>query len=230
MKVLFVITNSEMGTWLSEVTHPYWHLAERDVEIDFASPRGGKISWTPRSDPYFEHSLEPQDLVSRGFLAKEDLVSRLHSTLVLRDVDLEMYDAIHVAGGRGATFDLYPNEDVALALEYFWLHGKTVGAICHGSVALGNIPACIEGRSATAFSLEEDRELERQFGSGFVIPHYPQIVLEQAGAQYKSAAPHEVCVIVDGNLVTGQNQQSASEYGIALYHTITGTNPVLIAA
>ncbi len=53
MKVLFIITNSDQGTWLSEVTHPYWHLAERGVEVDFASPAGGKVGWTPRSDPYF---------------------------------------------------------------------------------------------------------------------------------------------------------------------------------
>src|SRR6202161_2095803 len=38
MKVLFVISNSETAFWLSEVTHPYWHLAERGVEVDFASP------------------------------------------------------------------------------------------------------------------------------------------------------------------------------------------------
>ena len=32
MKVLFIITSSDKGTWLSEVTHPYWHLAERGFE------------------------------------------------------------------------------------------------------------------------------------------------------------------------------------------------------
>lgn len=35
----------------------------------------------------------------------------------LRDVDFDEYDAVHVAGGRGATIDLYPNEDVAKALD-----------------------------------------------------------------------------------------------------------------
>ncbi len=28
MKVLFVISNSDTAFWLSEVTHPYWHLTE----------------------------------------------------------------------------------------------------------------------------------------------------------------------------------------------------------
>ena len=52
MSVLFIITSSDIGTWLSEVTHPYWHLTERGVDVDFASPLGGKVGWTPRSDPY----------------------------------------------------------------------------------------------------------------------------------------------------------------------------------
>jgi putative intracellular protease/amidase len=43
-------------------------------------------------------------------------------------------------GGRGATFDLYPNEDVANALDHFWVKGQVVGTICHGAIALGNIP------------------------------------------------------------------------------------------
>src|ERR1700742_2930775 len=47
-------------------------------------------------------------------------VAKLEITLKLSDVDLSSYDAIHVAGGRCATFDLFPNEDVAKALEYFW--------------------------------------------------------------------------------------------------------------
>ncbi|MEJ1976972.1 MAG: DJ-1/PfpI family protein [Acetobacteraceae bacterium] len=144
--------------------------------------------------------------------------------------DLDRYDAIHVAGGRGATFDLYPNEDVATAIEHFWAHDKVVGAICHGAIALANNPERIRGRQATAFSLEEDRALERLFGSGFVIPHYPQTTLEEVGTVYTSAGLHAPHVVVDGKLVTGQNQQSASEYGIALFHVLVGHSPVIAAA
>ncbi len=53
MKVLFIISNSETAFWLSEVTHPYWHLVERGVEIDLASPAGGKGVGDPYSDPLF---------------------------------------------------------------------------------------------------------------------------------------------------------------------------------
>jgi putative intracellular protease/amidase len=226
VRVLFVISNSDTAFWLSEVTHPYWHLTERDVAVDFASPNGGKVVWDRYSDPYFEQSMEPDDLVSKGFLSQPDLLQKLDTTLILKDVDLTRYDAIHVAGGRGATFDLYPNADVARALEHFWARNKIVGAICHGAVALGNIPDRVRGRSVTGYTLEGDQNLQRLFGSGFIIPHYPQRVLEEVGARYSRVAPDDPYVIRDGKLLTGQNQQSASEYALQLLHMMNGASPV----
>lgn len=228
MKVLFVITSYENGAWLSEITHPYWHLTERGVEVDFASPKGGKISWTPYSDPYGADSMEAEDIVSKGFLSDKTLQARLESTLVLRDVDLTQYDAIHVAGGQGPTFDLYPNEDLAKVLEYFWSSGKLVGAICHGAIALGNIAERIRGRRVTGYPASQDEELEKMFGKGF-IPKYPQRVLEGTGARYEEAGRDAPLVIKDGKLLTGQNQQSASEYGIVLYHMLSGHSPIVTA-
>ena len=83
---------------------------------------------------------------------------------------MSRYDAIHVAGGRGATFDLFPNDDVAKVLEYFWAQDKVVGAICHGAIALGNIPDRIRGRQVTGFTFEADKQLQSLFGSSFRHP------------------------------------------------------------
>ena len=87
MRVLFVLSNSETAFWLSELTHPYWHLIERGVEVDLSSPHGGKVVWDPYSDPYFKNSTEPDDLVSKGFLSDKALVAKLDTTLRLRDVN-----------------------------------------------------------------------------------------------------------------------------------------------
>lgn len=228
MKVLFILSSSETAFWLSELTHPYWHLSERGVEIDLASPNGGKVVWDPYSDPYFKDTTEPEDLVSKGFLSDKKLLAKLENTLKLKDAKLDQYDAVHVAGGRGATFDLYPNEEVGRVLEHFWSRDRVVGAICHGAIALGNIPARIKGRRVTGYTLEGDQDLQRMFGSGFLIPHYPQTVLEQAGADYNRVAPNDPLVIADGKLVTGQNQQSASEYALVLLHKMTGSSPVTL--
>jgi putative intracellular protease/amidase len=226
MKVLFIITSDKTGAWLSEITHPYWHLTERGVEVDFASPEGGAVAWTPLSDPYGKSSQEPDDLVSKGFLADKALTSRLDNTLKLADVDLSGYDAVHVAGGQGATYDLYPNRVVGNVLEHFWETGKVVGAICHGAISLGNIADRVHGRHVTGYSLEADRQLEAFFGPTFLLPHYPQAVLEESGTQYSSQGPADPWVVSDGKLVTGQNQQSASEYALVFYHMLTGSAPI----
>jgi putative intracellular protease/amidase len=226
MKVLFVITSHETGAWLSEITHPYWALAERGIDVDFASPAGGKIVWTPLSDPYGEGSQEPDDLVSKGFLSDPELTRKLEHTIALADVDLDQYEAVHVAGGQGATSDLYPNEELGRILDHFWAQEKVVGAICHGAIALGNVPHRVRGRRVTGYSFAGDQALEAFFGPGFLIPHYPQKVLEQVGTTYSSVEYTQPRVVEDGRLVTGQNQQSASEYGLVLLHALTGETPV----
>ena len=64
------------------------------------------------------------------------------------------------------------------------------------------------------------------FGPDFLIPHFPQTVLEESGSLYSRVAPDDPYVIRDGRLVTGQNQQSASEYALVLLHAMTGHSPV----
>jgi putative intracellular protease/amidase len=227
MKVLFIISSDATAFWLSEVTHPYWHLAERGIEVDFASPAGGKVVYDPYSDPYFKNSTEAEDLVSKGFLSDKDLVAKLENTLMLKEVELTQYDAVHVAGGRGATFDLYPNPDVSRALEHFWAREKVVGAICHGAIALGNIPERVRGRNTTGYTREGDENLQRMFGKSFLIPHFPQTVLEDVGCTYSRVGANDPYVIRDGKLITGQNQQSASEYALVFLHALTGHSPVI---
>jgi putative intracellular protease/amidase len=152
MKVLFIVTGSDKLAWLSEITHPFWHLTERGIEVDFATLNGGKIYINPWSDPYAKETIEPNDLVSKGFLSDKALVEKLMNTLKLKDMDLDQYHGVHVAGGLGAAFDLYPNEQVAKTLEHFWENDKVIGAICHGSIALANNPERIAGRRVTGYT------------------------------------------------------------------------------
>src|ERR1700749_4081291 len=85
-KALFIVTGSDKGTWLSEVTPPYWHLVERGVEIDIATPHGHPIVWDPMSDPATKGSQEPDDLVSKGFLSDSRFLSTFFKTVSLSDV------------------------------------------------------------------------------------------------------------------------------------------------
>jgi putative intracellular protease/amidase len=229
MKVLCIATSVEQGLWLAELTHPYWHLIERHVEIDIASPKGGKLNWFNLSDPYEANSQEANDIVSKGFLSDKALVAKLETTLELAEVDPNQYNGIHVAGGIGPAIDLYPNAEMARILEHFFAAGKIVGAICHGTIALANNPDRIKGRQVTGYSLAEDEVWEKILGKKQFLPNYPQPTLEKAGAIYTCAPVDGLRVVVDGKLVTGQNQWSASEYALQLHHLLTGSTPVFIA-
>jgi putative intracellular protease/amidase len=183
MKILFLVSSSDIGFWLAELTHPYWRLTERGSQVDFASPAGGRVKWDSTSDPYSKGSWEANDVVSKGFLSDKTLTARLDSTIALRDVHPENYDAVHVVGGGGAAVDLYPNAQVTRILEHFWAAGKVVGAICHGAIALANNPDRVTGRRATGLSRQEDSEAERLYGKDF-IPNFPQPIMEKAGINF----------------------------------------------
>ncbi len=79
MKVFLLSRVSRTERGCRKSPHPYWHLIERDVEVDFASPKGGKIGWSPYSDPYGQGTTEPHDLVSKGFLSDAGLKARLEN-------------------------------------------------------------------------------------------------------------------------------------------------------
>lgn len=226
MKILFIVSSSKLGYWLAELTHPFWHLAERGNEIDIASPLGGRVTFDATSDPYSSNSWEKDDLVSKGFLSDPSLLERLNNSIPLIDVNPADYDAIHIVGGGGAAVDLYPNSELAKILEHFWSENKVIGAVCHGAIALANNPERVAGKTATGFSRAEDRQVEELYGNDF-IPNFPQPVMEQAGIKFVHTAPWDLQVVVDGKLITGQNQQSASEYAIAFNHLLSGNTPVL---
>ena len=77
-----------------------------------------------------------------------------------------------------------------------------------------------DGHETAGVLAARDNELS------FLLPHFPQTVLEEAGSLYSRVAPNDPYVIQDGKLITGQNQQSASEYALVLLHAMTGSSPV----
>jgi putative intracellular protease/amidase len=221
VKALFVVTNNPVGLWLSELTHPYRQLVEQGVEVDFASPRGGVAPFSPYSDPTNPLSMERNDQVSRAFLEDSAAADGLKHTAPLASLTVEGYDAIHLVGGLGTAHDFYPNTDLGRLIEAFWAEGKVVSAICHGVLGLananlGDVPL-VRGLRVTAYSLEEDREIERRLGlTTPIVPHYPQVVLEAAGALYEAKPPRTPHVVRDGMLLTGQNQQSSTALAVEL--------------
>src|SRR5438105_6554884 len=127
-KVLIVVANPStsttlgwpVGFWGAELTHPYYELTERGVEVTIASPDGGEVEMDSLSDPRDPSKWSAQDLITMGFVNTPELMALLENTPKLADLDLDDYDAIMIAGGQSPMITFRDNEDLKTAIGHFY--------------------------------------------------------------------------------------------------------------
>ncbi|MEV8626402.1 type 1 glutamine amidotransferase domain-containing protein [Streptomyces sp. NBC_01268] len=197
------------GFWAEEVAASHRVLKAAGVEVDIATPGGVR----PTVDAL---SLSEQGGVSatdaeefKAYLA--GIANELATPLTLSDVTIGDYDAIYVPGGHAPMADLARDADLGRLLNEADSQGKTVAALCHGVAGLLSASKAdgsftFAGRDLTSFTDEE----ERQGGLGENTPFFVESRLRERGAVPRTGAAWSNTVVVDGNLVTGQNPQSST--------------------
>ena len=195
------------GVFASELTVPYYAFLEAGMTVDVASPAGGLVPVDPRS-------LRPV-IRSAGddrFLADDELRAKVTGSLAIGDLDMAAYDLVFLAGGWGAAFDFGFSETLAAKITEANAAGAVIGGICHGPLGLLNAKApdgepLVKGRRISAVTDKQVRELGIRS-----TPHHPERELRAAGAVFESVTrfrdPLANHWVVDGNLVTGQNQNA----------------------
>jgi putative intracellular protease/amidase len=220
-KVLIVVANPStsttlgwpVGFWGAELTHPYYELTERGVEVTIASPDGGKVEMDSLSDPRDESKWSAEDLITMGFVNTPELMALLEDTPRLSDLDLDEFDAIMVAGGQSPMFTFRENEDLKAALRHFYESEKPTAIYCHGTAALADLKLSdgsylVDGKTVTGFANVEEEFSDRFVGQK-VMPWRLEDVLKQRGANYVSGGLFKAFAVRDGRLITGQQQYSA---------------------
>lgn len=204
-------TQRPTGFWAEEFVTPHRILTEAGVELTIATPGG-------RPAPVDELSLSTQSNGGNQALADElraylqAQAPALTSPTRLEDADPADFDAVLIPGGHGPMQDLAVNEDVARVLAALLPDdSKVVASLCHGPAAFLAAGAedgswLFKGRKLTAFTDEE----ERQVGLAANAPWLLEERLRGAGAEYSAGPEWGSYVVVDGNLVTGQNPASAA--------------------
>src|SRR5207237_6178724 len=142
--VLIVVANPStsttmgwpVGFWGAELTHPYYELSERGVEVTVASPDGGKVEMDSLSDPRDASKWSSEDLITMGFVNTPELMALLENTPKLADLDLDDHDAIMVAGGQSPMFTFRENEDLKGAIGHSYVSENPTAIYCHGTPAL----------------------------------------------------------------------------------------------
>ena len=214
LKALIVCTNhawldvgKPTGLFASEMTVPYYLFSDAGIEVDLASPKGGEIAVDPislRPIPRSEHDDR--------FLADTELKTKVKNSISISDIDVDDYDVIFFAGGWGAAFDLGFSDAIGEKVTEANAKNLVLGGVCHGP--LGFLKAkntdgepLVKGRRITAVTDKQVKELGIE-----TTPHHPEKELRELGADFQCTHRRRDPLAnhweVDGNIVTGQNQNA----------------------
>lgn len=206
-------TGKPTGVMASEMTHPYYLFLDAGMQVDVASIKGGEIPVDPQTLSRMIKTAEDD-----RFLADAALQAKVKNSLRIDDVDFTQYDAIFLAGGWGAAYDLGYSDVLAQKVsEAYYAQSPIIGSVCHGALGLinakdreGNL--LIAGRRMTGVSDKQVKELGID-----LTPQHPETELRKAGAVYESQTAFRdlfaTHVVIDDEqrFVTGQNQNSGRE-------------------
>ncbi|MEL7432819.1 MAG: type 1 glutamine amidotransferase domain-containing protein [Chloroflexota bacterium] len=198
------------GVYGSELTIAYYDFLDAGMEVDIASIEGGEIPFEPVSLRY--PLATPADY---RYLNDEDVQNKTLNSLYIGDIDVTDYDIIFMSGGWGAAYDMGISEVLGEKISEAHAEGILLGSVCHG--ALGFLMAVdvdgsplVEGRTMTGVT---DKQVD-ELGIG-ITPQHPETELRALGANFVSETAFRdffaTYVAVDGNIVTGQNQNSSGE-------------------
>ncbi len=224
MKVLIVLTshsdlgntNEKTGFWIEEFATPYYVLADADMEITIASPKGGQPPVDPKSE-----APEAQTPATERFYKDNDLIDKVAHTLKLSEINQEDFDAIFYPGGHGPLWDLANDTNSIKLIESFYNHHKPIAFVCHAPAALVNVKTSngehiIRGKELTGFSNSEEEAVKLTN----VVPFLLEDELIKHGANYSKGKDWGSYVKQDGLLITGQNPASSKAVAIRLLETL----------
>jgi len=224
-KVIFITTShSELGesgkktgVWLEEVATPYYKLKKENIQVDIASIRGGNVPLDPWSE---SKDWETED--TKQFKNDTAAMHLMSNSLKLSDISAANYDLVYFPGGHGPMWDFVNNPLLHGFLQEFITQEKPIAAMCHGVAALVdaldiNANAFVKGRKITSFADSE----EIGVGAQDSVPFLLETRLKELGATYTKGDDFSAHVVVDNNLVTGQNPASSNNVAQEMIKLLT---------
>lgn len=197
------------GLWLEEFAVPYEIFTEAGYTVVVASPKGGAAPIDPRSLPKNPTAEEKKALAV------------LKETIPLDKVGDKTFDGVFFAGGHGTMFDFPKDKNVQAIVSKAIQKDQPLALVCHGPAALVGAtdakgkPAA-KGRKVTGFTNEEEDAVALTDKMPFLL----ESKLKKQGATFVGGKKFESHVVVDGNLITGQNPPSSKGTAEALLKSI----------
>jgi putative intracellular protease/amidase len=219
MKILMVLTSHDKlgntgkktGFWLEEFAAPYYTFIDAGAQVVVASPLGGQPPLDPKSD---EPSAQTES--TRRFKADAKAQAVLSSTVVLKTIAADEFDAVFYPGGHGPLWDLSEDADSIALIETMLSSHKPVAAVCHAPGVLRNVKlngkSAVSGKKVAGFTNTE----EQAAGLTDIVPFLVEDMLKERGGLYSKADDWQPYVVTDGLLITGQNPASSQPAAKAL--------------
>jgi len=198
------------GYWLSELLHPVNQFLQANIPYKIVSIAGGK----PPIDPA---SMDLKDTVNAKLFNDANIKKELDNTPAIESVKSEDYSGVFFAGGHGPMWDFPNNQSIHRIVREIYERHNVVAAVCHGPCALINVQLSnkeylVRGKKLVSFTNNE--EIENKTTA--IVPFLLETELSNHKADFKAMPNWSDNVIIDGNLITGQNPQSAASLGKAV--------------
>ncbi|MEV0225456.1 type 1 glutamine amidotransferase domain-containing protein [Streptomyces sp. NPDC050704] len=218
-KILFVVTGADFwtladgtkhptGFWAEEAVAPYEAFKAAGHEIVVATP-GGAVPTVDQGSlaPEVNGGQEGADKVAAALTS----FTELNHPIRVEDVDLDEYAAVFYPGGHGPMEDLAVDAGSGRLLTLALESGKPLGVVCHGPAALLAATKEDGGNSFAGYRLTGFTNAEEtQAGFADKARWLLQDRLVELGADFQEGEPWAPYVVVDRNLVTGQNPASSA--------------------
>lgn len=209
-------TGWPIGFWAAELTHPLHVFQEAGYEIELVSTEGGSLMMDGYSDPTDASGYSAHDVISLGYMQQPWFKDLLASTRKLSEVNPDDYDAIFLVGGQGPMYTYRGNADLEWLFARFYEAGKPSAAVCHSTTLLleartSDGELLVRGKTWTGFADAEEDFADSAVGMRIQPYRIEDLARQLPNTTFKVAAPFSSFAIADGNLITGQQQNSGAD-------------------
>lgn len=208
-------TGWPIGFWAAELTHPLRVFQEAGYEVELASTEGGSLMMDGYSNPTDASGYSAHDVISLGYMQLPWFNAMLANTRPLTEVNPDDYVAIFLVGGQGPMYTFRGNAALQRLFAQFYEAGKPSAAVCHSTTLLlearqSNGELIVAGKTWTGFANAEEDFADNAVGMKIQPYRIEDEARKLPNTTFKVAAPFSSYAIADGNLITGQQQNSGA--------------------
>jgi putative intracellular protease/amidase len=229
------------GQYLNETVVPVLALIDAGYQVVLATPSGAKPHIDQASDSarHFEGDQAAYQR-ARAFFDNDPSMNAGRTLRSVIEEGLENYAGVFIPGGQAPVVDLMQDSDTGKILRHFHERGKPTAMLCHGPIAsIAAVPKASDFRAAliagdrgkaaelakgwqyagyrmTVFSATEEKVIEDQILHAKLYFNMPDALRIAGGLVSTAAVDFEPNVIVDRELITGQNPRSDHPIASAL--------------